>query len=56
MRGWPRRCCRPERRPPELLVEGAGAHELAFRDWLDPPVDEAVAPRGSSLRSHGVLR
>ncbi len=24
---------------PELLVEGAGAHETAFRDWLDPAPD-----------------
>ncbi|WP_374376648.1 ribonuclease E/G [Tabrizicola sp.] len=27
--------------PPELLVDGASAHDLAFRDWLDPAVDEA---------------
>lgn len=27
--------------PPELLVDGPSAHDLAFRDWLDPPVDEA---------------
>lgn len=24
---------------PELLVEGAGAHETAWRDWADPPPD-----------------
>jgi ribonuclease G len=24
---------------PELLVDGAGAHEVAFRDWLDPAPD-----------------
>jgi ribonuclease G len=24
---------------PELLVDGAGAHETAFRDWLDPAPD-----------------
>ena len=28
--------------PPELLVEGAGAHETAWRDWADPPPDEVV--------------
>jgi Rne/Rng family ribonuclease len=39
--------------PPELLVEGAGAHELAFRDWLDPAVDEADTDPGSFDR-HGV--
>ena len=38
---------------PELLVEGAGAHELAFRDWLDPAVDEADTDAGSFDR-HGV--
>ena len=27
--------------PPELLVDGASAHDLAFRDWLDPAVDDA---------------
>ena len=40
--------------PPELLVDGAGAHELAFRDWLDPAVDEADTETGSFAR-HGVL-
>jgi ribonuclease G len=39
--------------PPELLVEGAGAHELAFRDWLDPAVDEADTDPGSFDR-HGI--
>jgi len=39
--------------PPELLVDGAGAHDLAFRDWLDPAPDEAVTePGGFAL--HGV--
>lgn len=33
--------------PPELLVEGAGAHDLAFRDWLDPAVDDADTDPGS---------
>ena len=36
--------------PPELLVDGAGAHELAFRDWLDPAVDEADTVEGSFAR------
>lgn len=27
---------------PELLVEGAGAQETAWRDWADPPPDEVV--------------
>ncbi len=27
---------------PELLVEGAGAHETAWRDWADPEPDEVV--------------
>jgi ribonuclease G len=26
---------------PELLVDGPSAHDLAFRDWLDPAVDDA---------------
>jgi Ribonuclease G/E len=26
---------------PELLLDGPSAHDLAFRDWLDPPVDDA---------------
>ena len=26
--------------PPELLVEGAGAHETAWRDWADPAPDD----------------
>ena len=38
---------------PELLVDGASAHDLAFRDWLDPPVDEADTEPGSFDR-HGV--
>ncbi len=31
---------------PELLVDGASAHDLAWRDWLDPAPDE-VAHEGS---------
>ena len=33
--------------PPELLVDGPSAHDLAFRDWLDPPVDDADTDPGS---------
>lgn len=32
---------------PELLVEGAGAHETAWRDWADPAPDEVVEGDGS---------
>jgi Ribonuclease G/E len=32
---------------PELLVDGPSAHDLAFRDWLDPAVDEADTDPGS---------
>jgi ribonuclease G len=32
---------------PELLVEGAGAHETAFRDWLDPEPDAVEAEEGA---------
>jgi Ribonuclease G/E len=39
---------------PELLLDGPGAQDLAFRDWLDPPVDEADTEPGSFDR-HGVL-
>jgi ribonuclease G len=36
----------------ELLVDGAGAHDLALRDWLDPLPDEVVTePGGFAL--HG---
>ncbi len=38
---------------PELLVEGAGAHETAFRDWLDPEPD-AVAAEPGAFAAHGV--
>lgn len=31
---------------PELLVDGSGAHDLAFRDWLDPMPDEVVSEPG----------
>lgn len=39
---------------PELLVEGATAHDVAFRDWLDPEPDDLVATEGS-FAEHGVL-
>lgn len=32
---------------PELLVDGPGAHDLAFRDWLEPAVDEMITEAGS---------
>ena len=37
---------------PELLVEGAGAHETAWRDWADPAPDEVVE---AGFADHGVL-
>lgn len=39
--------------PPELLVDGPSAHDLAFRDWLDPAVDDADTEPDSFDR-HGV--
>jgi ribonuclease G len=39
---------------PELLVDGAGAHDVAFRDWLDPEPDDLAATEGS-FAEHGVL-
>jgi ribonuclease G len=39
---------------PELLVDGAGAHEVAFRDWLDPEPDAVEASQGA-FESQGVL-
>lgn len=38
---------------PELLVDGAGAHDTAFRDWLDPAPDDVVTKPGG-FRDHGV--
>ncbi len=38
---------------PELLVDGPGAHDTAFRDWLDPVPDEAVTEPGG-FDAHGV--
>lgn len=36
----------------ELLVEGAGAHETAWRDWADPEPDEVIE---GGFSDHGVL-
>lgn len=36
----------------ELLVEGAGAHETAWRDWADPEPDEVIE---GGLADHDVL-
>ena len=38
--------------PPELLVEGAGAHETAWRDWADPAPDDVYE---GGFADHGVL-
>lgn len=38
---------------PELLVEGATAHETAWRDWADPAPDEVDGAEGSFAR-HGL--
>jgi Ribonuclease G/E len=37
---------------PELLVEGAGAHETAWRDWADPAPDEVIE---GGFADHGVV-
>ncbi len=39
---------------PELLVDGTSAHEVAFRDWLDPEPDDLAATEGS-FAEQGVL-
>ncbi|WP_374433072.1 ribonuclease E/G [Tabrizicola sp.] len=39
--------------PPELLVDGPSAHDRAFRDWLDPAVDDADTDP-ESFERHGV--
>lgn len=39
---------------PELLVDGAGAHEAAFRDWLDPAPD-ALETDENAFENNGVL-
>ena len=35
-----------------ILVEGAGAHETAWRDWADPEPDEVIE---GGFSDHGVL-
>lgn len=37
---------------PELLVEGAGAQETAWRDWADPAPDEVLT---GGFEDHGIL-
>ncbi len=37
---------------PELLVDGPSAHDLAWRDWLDPAPDEVLEE--GSFAAHGV--
>ncbi|MEH7828979.1 ribonuclease E/G [Gemmobacter denitrificans] len=39
---------------PELLVDGPGAEDLAWREWSDPAPDEVVQEAGC-FASHGVL-
>jgi ribonuclease G len=39
---------------PELLVDGALAQDVAYRDWLDPDPDEVIAEDGG-FAAHGVL-
>ena len=39
---------------PELLVEGAAAHETAWRDWADPTPDE-VDDTAGCFATHGML-
>lgn len=39
---------------PELLLDGPSAHELAWRDWLDPDPDEVIETEGG-FADHGVI-
>ncbi len=39
---------------PELLLDGPGPHELAWRDWAEPAPDE-VADGPRAFEDHGVL-
>ncbi|GHC56760.1 ribonuclease E/G [Neogemmobacter tilapiae] len=39
---------------PELLVEGASAQDVAWRDWLDPVPDEVITEEGG-FETRGVL-
>lgn len=41
-------------REAELLLDGTGPHDLAWRDWAEPPSDE-VAEGARAFREHGVL-
>ncbi|SEM53955.1 ribonuclease, Rne/Rng family [Gemmobacter aquatilis] len=38
---------------PELLVDGASAHETAWRDWTDPAPDDVAEGEGA-FEAHGV--
>jgi ribonuclease G len=38
--------------PPELLLDGPSAHELAWRDWLDPEPDEVIEAEGGFADSN----
>lgn len=40
---------------PELLVEGAGAHETAWRDWADPEPDEVIEAGFEAQGVHEML-
>ncbi|CAM8661354.1 RNA-binding protein AU-1/Ribonuclease E/G [Paracoccaceae bacterium] len=40
--------------PPELLLDGPGAHETAWRDWASPAPD-MVEDRTGGFEAHGVL-
>jgi ribonuclease G len=40
--------------PPELLLDGATAHDLALRDWLEPAPDDLLTEAGS-LEAQGGL-
>ncbi|MGQ0564517.1 MAG: ribonuclease E/G [Gemmobacter sp.] len=40
--------------PPELLLDGATAHDVALRDWLDPAPDDLLSDPGS-LEAQGAL-
>ena len=40
--------------PPELLLDGATAHDVALRDWLDPDPDDLLSGAGA-LEGQGAL-
>jgi ribonuclease G len=46
MRGLAEAVLADDKGEPELLVDGAGAHDVAFRDWLDPAPDDAMTEPG----------